>query len=1115
MLRPVIFVGCGGSGQKAVRYVRDAVRRHLEHSGWEKGMPKAWQFLAIDTLTDQEDPSIPFLPNSDYVSVSLAFKDFQGLNAALMAKFGPKIDPAGYRDLMGWRPNPDHVAVPLQDGAGQIRAVGRTAGVLALQDSVKVRMRQAFEKCTAGGPELGEVSRHLGVNVPPGTPIPSPITIILGSMAGGTGAGIMLDVVDLMRRTHLDGKFPVMVAFTPDIFGDNQPAMTANSAAFMSEMMSAYWDDEASDSALIPTDVPVHTRGPHSVFIVGRRNIDGLDLADSKNVYRAVGEALSAVVFSADVQKEFHNFITVNWIARAPENQGGYGFNPERLKGVASSFGSATVSIGRDRFRDYLQKLLHRSVIDHLDTGFEKVASAKLGEEAKNLAGHAKIAELSRRSIDQFMVACGLHEVAGGQRQITNSFMSDEVLKAQGRDVADKIRAPFSGVPQQSAQQWQARVASQAQAIKAAKIAEIEAEISASLRTWGTKTLENVLLATTQFSCDLSYPVTIDLLVQSRSMVLQSADLLKEESKQFRAKGSEQYNSASASLAQSGKGNLALSADPIRLMIESYSNAIVREWAAVVKEKLAVALESVAVNMLAPIEASIRQSQARIQTLTTPQDGKPAVIAEWPTDEKVVPPSFAPSPVEFFLEEYTTWPQRAEDLIELSLDSRENLSEKAIPAARSQIIKGGFGGNGKDVADVRPLIWVDSKGGRVVWEPGQLVSIKINDGFEELSERINGWMMRPSTELSYALSEGLKDYLKPINPRTNMAVTDHQDRLSSFRQKLQLALMQSRPLMEIDQTMYSTVHSMKISYELNISGFPFGEGHPAREETKEIVMGFLNDGLPVDKYFTSSDPESVLITNFLKHPVNPSVITSFTQPLSSVLNKMSKEKLRSSFWQWRRARILENFVPLPDELRIAAIRGFAVARILGTMTAEVKKQNQISNEGGVHNFPEHLLTETDVKNLLPALLEAMILSFADAPTKGQSAFNAYGALIGFGMGGGTSDYSVEGLFHDVLTDGAYGQVEILDQKRADSLLSKSSPIERADAAIAYLNKNLEHIDKIDSLPLDPKSFRNDVGSVTPTDTLSRELAGDIRKAYVQVREALKEFKTAVLDDDLI
>lgn len=29
MLRPVIMLGCGGSGQKAVRYVRDAVRRQI------------------------------------------------------------------------------------------------------------------------------------------------------------------------------------------------------------------------------------------------------------------------------------------------------------------------------------------------------------------------------------------------------------------------------------------------------------------------------------------------------------------------------------------------------------------------------------------------------------------------------------------------------------------------------------------------------------------------------------------------------------------------------------------------------------------------------------------------------------------------------------------------------------------------------------------------------------------------------------------------------------------------------------------------------------------------------------------------------------------------------
>ena len=140
MLRPIIMIGCGGSGQKAIRYVRDSVSRHLEHKSWESGFPRAWQFIGIDTLTTQEDPNVPFLPNSDYVSVSLAFSTYQGLNAALEAKFNPANNPTAFRDLQGWRPNPSQVTVPLQEGAGQLRAVGRSAGILALQKSVRERL---------------------------------------------------------------------------------------------------------------------------------------------------------------------------------------------------------------------------------------------------------------------------------------------------------------------------------------------------------------------------------------------------------------------------------------------------------------------------------------------------------------------------------------------------------------------------------------------------------------------------------------------------------------------------------------------------------------------------------------------------------------------------------------------------------------------------------------------------------------------------------------------------------------------------------------------------------------------------------------------------------------
>jgi hypothetical protein len=313
--------------------------------------------------------------------------------------------------------------------------------------------------------------------------------------------------------------------------------------------------------------------------------------------------------------------------------------------------------------------------------------------------------------------------------------------------------------------------------------------------------------------------------------------------------------------------------------------------------------------------------------------------------------------------------------------------------------RGGFGGDGNK-KETTPLIWSVGHGPTPEWEPGQQVSIQIADDFEALSHRIDSWLMRPSSELLYVLSEGLSSYLMPVHHKTGAPISEHSERLSLFGQRLQEALEQSRPLIEIDQAMYVTVHSQRLETDLNVQGFPFGEGHPAREITESIIQGFMNTASGVDWVFSSTEAESVYISSFLRYPVHPSVVTSFTHPLASALTKFSPDLLRSSFWLWRRARILEEFIPLPDELRVAAIRGFAVARILGAMSMEIEGENKISTDAGVFAFPKNLLTETDQDNLLPALLEAMILSFADAPVKGKAAFHAYGALIEYGTGGG-------------------------------------------------------------------------------------------------------------------
>lgn len=1101
MLRPVIMIGCGGSGQKAVRYVRDAVRRRLQHAGWEGEFPESWQFIGIDTLSSQEDPTIPALPANDYISVSLSYTTYANLAAALDAKFPP--GSAGFREMMGWRPNPAHVSVPLQDGAGQLRAVGRAAGVLALQNVVQKRLVTAFSACASGGPILTDISQRLGVTVPPGTPVPQPLTLVVGSMAGGTGAGIMLDVVDLIRRTHSDGSFPVLVTLTPDIFGDiATEQMTANSAAFVSELLSAYWDDEGTDSALVPPTVMVNTRGPHCTFMVGRRNMDGLDLGSSKNVYRAVGEALAAVTTSAKVQDQFRSFVTGNWVSHSPKNGGGYGWHENLTKGALSSFGSTTLSIGRDRFREYLTRLLHRSMVEYLTDGFNQAAVSILGDGvSKGMSGQSKITELARMHRDEFMSECGLLE-KGNQRQVSDSFVSNSHLNKEFQTVANGIKQAFPATNQQTGAAWLQQIKAQAQSGRIASQSRAQDETSTALKTWGSELFQTVLKACTEFSARLSLPVVMSLVELARADVLESAALMKESAGNDRKSAEQTYVSGQSHLDKNARGQIGVTNDAVQKTIQDYSKAISLEWSAKVRDQLAVTLEAIATSMLNSVFAGMQQALNRLSTLVTPQDGEPAVVSLWPKNDGVVPAIFAPSPVEFYLEDHTEWPGLARNVLELSLgESRDLLPIDPVNAARTLLIRGGFS-KGRD-RTIPPLIWAAARGdGSPRWSAGEVAAVKVSDEIGEIEERIDAWLLRPATYLNQFLSEGLSDYLSEINPRTGVPVPNHTQRLSMFKQKLQEALNQSRPLMEIDTNMYATVHSQELKTSLNVQGFPFGEGHPARPITEGVVQGFLKTPGNVDHIFTGGEAESVLISSFLDYPVHPSVVSSFTQPLTqSLSNVVNENLLRSSFWLWRRARILENFIPLPDSLRLSAIRGFAIARSLGYCTATVPERNRIVDHEGIHEFPKFLLTSTNANNILPALLESMVLTFADAPIMGKNAFNAYGAMISYGMGGGLSDeFQLSPTMVSFLNTGELQFVPV-DQNRAAKVQSDDFE-ERKANVLKFIDGYLSNLHKLAAKPISKTYWRDHTGSIDPTDTMLLELMNDLTRGFTEVRTAV-------------
>lgn len=174
--RPTLIIGAGGTGARVVRKIKRRVRRFFPRERWE-----AFQYLAIDA-DDQDDPErgedrldeheffyIPNFHSGDFIDV-----------------LG---EPTGDPNVAAWWPrtaNGDWYRVQYSgDGAKQERALGRLClvrNVVGIRAKIRSKIREAIT--ITESLEL----RSQGIKV-----------YIVGSLAGGTGAGMMLDLAYITR----------------------------------------------------------------------------------------------------------------------------------------------------------------------------------------------------------------------------------------------------------------------------------------------------------------------------------------------------------------------------------------------------------------------------------------------------------------------------------------------------------------------------------------------------------------------------------------------------------------------------------------------------------------------------------------------------------------------------------------------------------------------------------------------------------------------------------------------------------------------------------------------------------------------------------------------------
>lgn len=1069
-LAPFILVGCGGSGVLSVRHVRDEVRARLRLHGIEK-IPAAWQFIGIDVLpTMSELGEASPLPPRDYVQLKVGAKNLNQVEEILLAS-NPPSQRGGYTELIGWRPCADDLPAINPILGMTHRAVGRFVGATGLQGpAIKNRLERALTDCEAGGAELAEVAQAMGLPIGNAETLPTNV-IVITSMAGGCGSGISLDVVDLLRKWGGAAVSPTLIAYGADIFGvDNKKEYwSANNLAYLAELMNGMWSDDDGKNLLFPasTTRPVK-RGPIAAFILGRKNLKDFDFRDSRTVYRAAGVTIAGLILNPKVLNEYSEVILGNFTGDRPK--GGYGFANSVITGDVSSFGSATIAVGRKRFRDYARRYLLRDLYEHHFRGYRKVALSLFGEDGAQATDVTIKSRLVTKFLPEVIEAYGLNNPFGekgailddGSAQISDQLLSARHISGFASEVSESIlaRLPNESL---SGSEWSELVAAELAVEKRRLLMDATARFQTREEDWlngvaGQNGLvHRVMAVSNEYLTRLSLPVMIDLSQGVIEAVNRTASQFKNSATEALAKSKLFAEDSRNEFADVSSNKLSKTSPQIQSAVEYLAASVGQELKAQISNSIAQTLEQVVINLLGPLNSAFRRAKDdvfRMADITTA--GEAPIITQWPVDS-IVPKAFIPSQIEHLLEGHEEWPRTIDRLLRRA--ETVGVGESTADAVRRGISEGISTPGAIGPNDLRPLLWTRNDAPLQFARTAPL-AINVDLDLETLEERVDRWLGKPGRELGDFLREGLGQYLQDENH------PDHKVRMRKFEEKLRMALEQANPFVGVDSVYYSTTYKGKTpQLTYLVEPIPFPEGHKAHALTRDMLVSKVGEG-GKKLQFEPQDRDGVTISTFFLFPMFPGIFSSVMKEIAEVGGKFANQPADSlrSWLDFKRARTLDEAIPLPSKVTRALIRGFIVGRLTGLLKVPASSSSpcEISTEGGVLTFPHPAYG--NLQSELVSILMSLPLCFINVSRDREKAFGAYAALFDLGISESEGNlaparFKVAGEFESFLTSGKT-KLRQIDTPRA----SGTSRDERKDSAVEYIKQFIAWLEEIDARP---------------------------------------------------
>lgn len=1015
-MRKFLVVGCGGSGGATLAYMMDQLNSDLADHG-VKRIPQGWQFVHLDvptspspvrnigTVRDQGGVYVGTGPQSDSYKV---------LDGALSQQL---IGRQALDTVATWAPRePESVHVPLSTGAGQYRTLGRII-TLSQVGRVREELQRAWDRLFLNSTD----SEMRGLSLPGAgafDPNDMPIVLVVSSMAGGAGASMALDICRVLTMVSgLDPRLMGVFMVAPDIFSSlPDSAVTgvrANALAMLGEIVaSQIGAAREHDVALLRALGLENGEGeliPFArVFPVGRhvgaqRTVFGDGTPDA--VYRGLGRGLSALMLSGQATQQFVEWDLTNG-AGVAGNRHYLGWGNKQWSNLPwGAFGFASLSMGRDRYKEYAAQRLARSSTDQLLRGHlqsdnlasdEEQVNAILDNQWPNICAELGLPLAGAGSVASWLMGAVLqrHDAAQQAVAIVDGTVRRDM--PQGGGVA--------------AAQWTDRVRRVLADHRDNLLAGSRQTAELVAYRWQDQFVARLEAATIAALGDKGLPYATGLVKRVRRqlqdvVVPSGAELLRHAPGARIGEVSEDAKPVLAAL----KGTLANSSEVLERVLSGTVAAVQTQIYAQLADQISKAAAALTTEVIDQLVSALDESQTLLRrTVAEPARELGLAFlqtdeyAAWPSeDDDAVAARFSEANNEVMLTSSVHFKQRYESDLPQAVGTDAGARrgvEEGVRRAVWHVITGRWTtvSGTRAPADDQPVVertaaWRSSVFPRDPETGEALIAQRarydVHTRPPELLSRARQFVARAGESFDRFCSVSLREFvLGADNPPESEMAYRHRDIVIKFGEALSLA----RPLASVNEKAMQAIHgAAQMEYQYKFSAIPFKDNRIAEDLAAALREQPRIDKSSADALARALSDEGKLkrINIFGSYPnYSPLAYTAVISEASRQWQAASPGQ-RRAFWTMRRARPLTAALPMHPAERQACVAGWILGRAIGFIHVPSDPHGQPAQVWSTEErrwlpFPNPLLTPPSEflagYDWLPAILESFLLAIAQS-----------------------------------------------------------------------------------------------------------------------------------------